>query len=68
MNQEKKKSKTPESNFQEPQPKGKVDKGGKAVKKEEDKVYTKQPATAKSTHPAKTKEMSEQPVGQKQKA
>jgi hypothetical protein len=62
MNEEKnKKAETP-SNFKEIQPKGKVDKGEKAVKKTEDETYTKDPATAKSKNPAKTKENSEQPV------
>ena len=62
MNKEPKKADKPESNYQEPQPKGKVDKGNKAVKKEEDEVYKKDTATAKSKNPAKTKEEGEQPV------
>lgn len=62
MNKETKKANQPESNFQEPQPKGKADKGDKAVKKTEDKVYKEKSATAKSENPAKTKEQSEQPV------
>ncbi len=63
MNQEKnKKSDHPVSNYLEPQPKGKVDKGEKAVKKPEDKVYKKEPALAKTKNPAKRREESEQPV------
>ncbi|RYF22190.1 MAG: hypothetical protein EOO42_09235 [Flavobacteriales bacterium] len=62
MNEESKKSNKPESNYQEPQPKGKVDKGEKAVKKPEDEVYTKEKAEAKAKDPAKAKEQSEQPV------
>ena len=63
MNKEiKKKSEKTSSNFLEPQPKGKVDKGNKAVKKEEDRVYQKKPATAKTKDPAQRKENSEQPV------
>ena len=63
MNKEvKKKSKKVSSNFQEPQPKGKVDQGEKAVKKKEDEVYHKDPAIAKTKNPAKQKENSEQPV------
>jgi len=63
MNKEvKKKSEKASSNFLEPQPKGKVDQGEKAVKKPEDKVYTEEPATAKAKNPAKQKENSEQPV------
>jgi hypothetical protein len=69
MNQEKnKKSSKPVSNFLEPQPKGKIDKGEKAVKKTEDEVYKKEPAMAKTKDPAKAKERSEQPVHPKQKA
>ena len=60
--EENKKSNNPESNFLEPQPSGKVDKGNKAVKKTEDKVYKKEPATAKTKNPAERKENSEQPV------
>ena len=63
MNKEvKKKSEKVSSNFLEPQPKGKVDKGEKVVKKTEDKVYKEKPATAKTKDPAKQKENSEQPV------
>ena len=61
-NEVKKKSEKISSNFQEPQPKGKVDQGEKAVKKKEDKVYSKDPAIAKTKNPAKQKENSEQPV------
>lgn len=57
-----KKSNKPESNFQEPQPKGKVPKGDQAVKKPEDKVYKEKPATSKAKNPAKQREESEQPV------
>ena len=63
MNKEiKKKSEKVSSNFEEPQPKGKVDQGEKAVKKTEDEVYSEDPATAKTKNPAKQKENSEQPV------
>lgn len=62
MNQEKnKKSSQPASNYEE-LPNGKVDKGGKAVKKAADQVYKKEPAMAKTKNPAKRKEESEQPV------
>ncbi|MES2653670.1 MAG: hypothetical protein V4663_18165 [Bacteroidota bacterium] len=40
----------------------KVDKGDKAVKKPEDKVYKRESAMAKTKNPAKQKENSEQPV------
>jgi len=63
MNNEKtKKSEKVSSNFLEPQPKGKVDKGNKVVKKTADKIYTKEPALAKTKNPAQQKENSEQPV------
>lgn len=63
MNKEvKKKSEKVSSNFLEPQPKGKVDKGEKAVKKAADEVYKEEPALAKTKNPAKQKENSEQPV------
>ncbi|RZK44216.1 MAG: hypothetical protein EOO90_00715 [Pedobacter sp.] len=62
MNQEENKKSEKPSNYQEPQPKGKVDKGEKAVKKPEDKVYKKETAMAKTINPAKQKETSEQPV------
>ena len=63
MNKEpKKKNEKASSNFLEPQPKGKVDEGNKAVKKKEDQVYTEKPATAKAKNPAERKENSEQPV------
>jgi len=61
-NEVKKKNEKASSNFLEPQPKGKVDKGNKAVKKAEDKVYQEKPAMAKTKNPAKQKENSEQPV------
>lgn len=61
-NETKKKSEKASSNFLEPQPKGKVDKGDKAVKKTEDKVYKKDAAMAKTKSPAQQKENSEQPV------
>ena len=61
-NEAKKKSEKVSSNFLEPQPKGKVDKGDKVVKKSEDKVYKKDAAMAKTKNPAKQKENSEQPV------
>ena len=62
MNTEKNKKSEKPSNYQEPQPKGKVDEGNKVVKKPEDKVYTKDAAMAKTKNPAKQKENSEQPV------
>lgn len=63
MNQEKnKKSNKPVSNYLEPQPTGKVDKGNKAVLKPEDKVYKRKPAVAKTNNPAKVREESEQPI------
>lgn len=69
MNKEaKKKNEKPSSNFLEPQPEGKVDKGNKAVKKTEDTVYQKKPAVAKTKNPAEQKERSEQPVHPIQKA
>jgi hypothetical protein len=61
-NETKKKSEKVSSNFLEPQPKGKVDKGDKAVKKTADKTYKKDAAMAKTKNPAKQKENSEQPV------
>lgn len=60
--EENKKSEKPASNYLEPQPKGKVDKGNKAVKKTEDTVYKKEAATVKDKNPAKRREESEQPV------
>ncbi|KQC01958.1 hypothetical protein [Pedobacter sp. Hv1] len=60
--EENKKSEKPASNYLEPQPKGKVDKGDKAVKKAEDKRYKKDPAIIKDPNPAKRREESEQPV------
>lgn len=63
MNKESvKKSNKPVSNFQEPQPKGKVPRGEQAVKKPEDKVYHEKPALSKSKNPAKQREEGEQPV------
>lgn len=62
MNTEKNKKSTKTTNYQEPQPKGKVDKGDKAVKKPEDKIYKKESAMAKTKNPAEQKENSEQPV------
>lgn len=62
MNKEEHKKSEKPSNYLEPQPKGKVDKGEKAVKKQEDKVYKNEPALAKTKNPAKQKENSEQPV------
>lgn len=61
-NEVKKKSEKASSNYLEPQPKGKVDRGDKVVKQPEDKVYKKEPAMAKTKNPAKQKENSEQPV------
>jgi len=55
-----KKSEKPSSNFQEPTPKGKVDEGNKAVKKPEDKDYTKDNPDFKD--PTKQREREEQPV------
>ena len=60
--EENKKREKAGSNYLEPQPKGKVDKGDKVVKKKEDKVYKKEPALAKTKNPAMQKENSEQPV------
>ena len=62
MNKEENKKSNKPSNYLEPQPKGKVDKGDKAVKKAEDKVYKKDAAMAKTKNPAIQKENSEQPV------
>ncbi|SFG74130.1 hypothetical protein [Pedobacter insulae] len=62
MNKEEHKKSEKPSNYLEPQPKGKVDKGDKAVKKPEDKVYKGSPNMAKTKNPAKQKETSEQPV------
>lgn len=62
MNKEENKKSEKPSNYLEPQPKGKVDKGDKAVKKPEDKVYKKESAMAKTKNPAIQKENSEQPV------
>lgn len=62
MNQEKNKQAEKPLNYEELQPKGKVDKGDKVVKKPEDNVYTADPAMAKTKNPAKRKENSEQPV------
>ena len=59
-NEPKKKSEKPSSNFQEPIPKGKVDPGNKAVKKPEDKDYTKDNPDFKD--PAKQLEQNEQPI------
>jgi len=61
MNTEpKKKNEKPSSNFEETIPKDKVDKGDKAVKKPEDKDYTKDNPDFKN--PAKQREQDEQPV------
>lgn len=62
MNTEKNKKTKKPSNYQEPQPEGKVDTGNKAVKKPEDKIYQKEPAMAKTKNPSKQKENGEQPV------
>jgi hypothetical protein len=62
MNKEEHKKSEKPSNYLETQPKGKVDKGEKAVKKQEDQVYKRTPAIAKTKNPAKQKENSEQPV------
>ncbi|MDQ7948305.1 MAG: hypothetical protein REI78_12255 [Pedobacter sp.] len=67
-NEVKKKNEKTSSNFLEPQPKGKVDQGNKAVKKTEDQIYQEKPAEAKTKNPAKAKERSEQPVHPIQKA
>ncbi len=61
-NEAKKKNEKASSNFLEPQPKDKVDKGDKVVKKPADKVYKKDAAMAKTKNPAQQKENSEQPV------
>lgn len=67
-NEVKKKSEKASSNFLEPQPKGKIDKGNKTVKKAEDEVYQEKPALAKTKNPAERKENGEQPVHPIQKA
>lgn len=56
----KKKSDRPGSNYQEEIPKGKVPAGNKAVKKPEDKDYTREQADFKNI--AKKREKGEQPV------
>jgi len=56
----KEKSKKPGSNYQEETPKGKVPSGNKAVKKPEDKDYTKDQANFKNI--AQKREKEEQPV------
>lgn len=67
MNTEpKKKNEKPSSNFQEPVPEGRVDKGNKAVKKPEDKDYTADDPDFKD--PAKQREREEQPVDPIKKA
>jgi hypothetical protein len=67
MNTEpKKKNEKPSSNFEEPVPKGKVDEGEKAVKKSEDKDYTKD--NPDFDNPAKQRERDEQPVNPIKKA
>ena len=68
MNKEENKKSEKPNNYLEPQPKGKVDEGNKAVKKPEDKVYKKDSALAKTKNPAEQKERSEQPVHPIQKA
>ena len=62
MSAEHKKSDTPGSNFQEPQPKGKVEEGNNVVKKTEDEVYKRTRSDSTYPDPAKYKENSEQPV------
>lgn len=59
-NEPKKKNEKPSSNFQEPVPEDKVDKGNKTVKKPEDEDYTKDNPEFKN--PAKQREREEQPV------
>jgi hypothetical protein len=67
MNTEPKKTNDkPSSNFQEPVPEDKVDKGNKAVKKPEDKDYTED--TPEYKDPAKQREREEQPVDPIKKA
>lgn len=67
MNTEpKKKNDKPSSNVQEPVPEDKVDQGNKAVKKPEDKDYTKDNPQYKD--PAKQREREEQPVDPIKKA
>ncbi len=61
-----KKNEKPSSNFKEIVPEGKVDKGNKAVKKPEDKDYTKEEPHFKN--PAKQREREEQPVDPIKKA
>jgi hypothetical protein len=61
MNSEQKKTnESPSSNFQEETPEGGVPKGGKAVKKEEDKDYTEDDVNFEDA--AQRKETGEQPV------
>jgi hypothetical protein len=61
MNSEpKKKNENPSSNFQEEIPEGKVPAGNKAVKKPEDKDYTREEADFNNM--ASRKENDEQPV------
>ena len=61
MNTEpKKKNEKPGSNFEEMVPEDKVDKGEKAVKKTEDKIYKKE--SPEFENPAKQRERGEQPV------
>lgn len=67
MNEEhKKKNEKPSSNFEEVTPRDKVDKGDKAVKKPEDKDYTKDEASLKKS--PKQRETEEQPVDPIKKA
>lgn len=67
MNQDpKKKNEKPSSNFEELVPENKVDEGNKAVKKPEDKDYTKDEPQFKN--PAKKREREEQPVDPIKKA
>lgn len=61
MNSEpKKKNEEPGSNYREEIPKGKVPAGDKAVKKSEDKDYTKE--EPQFENPARQREQGEQPV------
>lgn len=67
MNSEdKKKNKSPASNFEEEVPKDKVPAGDKAVKKPEDEDYNRE--EAEFDEPAKKRELEEQPVHPVKKA
>lgn len=63
MNSEKKeKNEKPSSNFEEISPKGKVDKGNKAVIKDKDLPPKADTTDVRINNPAKAREESEQPI------